>query len=1549
MSVLKPVYKTVRSIVISVILLLFVVYVGLYVLLSIPAVQDKVKHIACRELSTLLGCNLEIDRLSIAPFSEVVLEGVSLESPAQERCASISKVAAGIDMWHLLSERRIVFNYAEIIGFDASIIQKEKNGPLNIKFLIDALAPKDKTRPPKKFDLRFRNIIIRDSKAIFSRQWMKTDDDKPLVFSEIAFENLRMDLSIPTLKNDIFRFDIRNVQCDMTPGVRVRGLSADLYYKKDSKNALNDEVSVKNFHIELPQSDIAIGDIVYNFGNTKSIPAVVSGFVNPADFAQIMPILSSFDSRWDIALDAWVSGNDIEIEKFLLSNDYTGSCFRLKADASGIDSIADVNVNILDLKADLSQSTLVQIIEVIPGITLKVKNIIENLGDVSIDLHGDLSKSDNMSLTGLIETAVGILDIDGSMTSIKSKCPHIIADVEATDLELGNLTGVKQLGKTSFSISTDLMGIDKNSEGIVSLFSDYIIIGDQSLTNVDCLFRKSGKDFHASVSTDDANLQVDLNADCHIAGSHSVLDASLDLSGLNTDILGIKGPFANSLVNFNLDAHTLGNNVDNLLGFIYVSNLNVISRGDRRLSLDNLSLNIDSISGDVEDDVEQGARNIRLRSDWLDADFSGQIHPATLAKELKEMVSTVFPSLIAPDNILFTDNRLKNDFLFNINLKPETGIYDFFSIPISPLTDIPIKGFVNSPEGKSKISLATPHLKQGRDKLISELSFDASIDSFLGMAKIATGAIYPTKKGDLQLEVDLNGVHNGINANIQLNPTLKAAVKGVVAFNTSFSKIPNPLTQQEDLSVHVDIIPSAISVKETLWNVANGDVDYHGKNISVNNFLIEHDKQYVKIDGVASENPDDYLSIKLNDIDLDYIFNVLNINYVTFGGMATGEVVGSRLLTKIPVAYTKFLRVKNLAYNGAVLGDGDLASTYYPDQQEIGIYAVVKDPLTRERRANIDGGIWITRDSLSFTFDANKVNLKFMKPFVSAFCSDLSGIGSGKCKLFGSFKDIDLQGKLFADTVSMKIDFTNTWYHAGRDSVFMGNGLIDISPLTLYDSEGHTAELSGRLHHTYFHEPVFDFKIRNAKSLLCYDTNEKLNPLWYGTIYGSGSAQIAGKPGLVKIEMNMTSDENSKFYYVISDAEETDKYSFLSFTDKRKEAIEAEKTDTMPAYLRQFMQKNSLEEEGRSNVILSLKGSVTNDVEVTLIMDPVSGDKITARGEGALQMDYDMDANDFRMIGTYELDEGSYYFTLQDIIIKNFIIRQGSRIKFDGDPMDANLDIAATYRVNTNLTDLDKSFSTDKELNRTNVPVDAILLVDGPMTHPDINFDIELPTLTSDVERKVKSIVSTNDMLSRQIIYLLALNRFYTPEYTGSESNSGAEWSSMASSTISSQLSNILSNMTDKLNIAPSFRSDKGDFTDMEFDLALSSRLLNNRLLINGNFGYRDRQTSNTQFVGDFDIEYLLNKNGNLRLKAYNHFNDQNYYLRSALTTQGVGVVYRMDFDRIFKRKKKNNAILEDELLINSSEIKDSTSDERKEKSPMESLPNVSVVKKEEL
>ena len=339
--------------------------------------------------------------------------------------------------------------------------------------------------------------------------------------------------------------------------------------------------------------------------------------------------------------------------------------------------------------------------------------------------------------------------------------------------------------------------------------------------------------------------------------------------------------------------------------------------------------------------------------------------------------------------------------------------------------------------------------------------------------------------------------------------------------------------------------------------------------------------------------------------------------------------------------------------------------------------------------------------------------------------------------------------------------------------------------------------------------------------------------------------------------------------------------------------------DDVPEIVKQLKARVQHEEEGEpTHYNIDLQGDITPDAQLIIVMDPVGGDRIRAYGSGNMRLTYN-DNDEMTMFGKYTLERGSYNFTLQDIIIKDFTIKNGSSISFQGDPYAAVLDLEAVYALTANLRDLDETFSQDKEIARTNVPVHALLRAKGLISQPEISFDIELPTLTADSYRKVKSIVSTDDQMNRQIIYLLALNRFYTPDYMNSTSRNN-ELTSVASSTISSQLSNMLGKVSDKWTISPNFRSEKGDLSDMEFDLALSSQLLNNRLILNGNFGYRDNtyDTRSTNFIGDFDIEYLLNERGTLRLKAYNHFNDQNYYVRNALTTQGVGLVWKHDFDR---------------------------------------------------
>ena len=115
---------------------------------------------------------------------------------------------------------------------------------------------------------------------------------------------------------------------------------------------------------------------------------------------------------------------------------------------------------------------------------------------------------------------------------------------------------------------------------------------------------------------------------------------------------------------------------------------------------------------------------------------------------------------------------------------------------------------------------------------------------------------------------------------------------------------------------------------------------------------------------------------------------------------------------------------------------------------------------------------------------------------------------------------------------------------------------------------------------------------------------------------------------------------------------------------------------------------------------------------------------------------------------------------------------------------------------------------------------------------------------------------------------------------------------------------------------------DEG-WNNAEYEGIVSGRLLNNRLLINGQFGYRDRTTTATpSFIGDFDVQYLLTPSGSLAIKMYNQTNDR-YFTRSSLNTQGLGFILKKDFSSLsdlFSISRKKKAEVPDTLRTESTE-----------------------------
>lgn len=285
------------------------------------------------------------------------------------------------------------------------------------------------------------------------------------------------------------------------------------------------------------------------------------------------------------------------------------------------------------------------------------------------------------------------------------------------------------------------------------------------------------------------------------------------------------------------------------------------------------------------------------------------------------------------------------------------------------------------------------------------------------------------------------------------------------------------------------------------------------------------------------------------------------------------------------------------------------------------------------------------------------------------------------------------------------------------------------------------------------------------------------------------------------------------------------------------------------------------------------------------------------------------------MFGTYTVQHGTYGITIQDIIKKNFTFNEGSSITFRGNPYYAELDLQAVHTVNgVSLSDL----NVGNSFTNNTIRVNCLMNISGQPQKPAITFDLDMPTVSSDEKQMIRSIINSEDEMNQQVLYLLGIGRFYPQRENNAaaqneeqQSQTSLAMQSLLSGTISTQINTVLNSVikSNNWNFGANISTGDEGWNNAEYEGLLSGRLLDNRLLINGQFGYRDNaNTANTSFIGDFDIRYLLKPNGNLAIKVYNQTNDR-YFTKSSLNTQGIGIIMKKDFngfrDLLNIKKKK--------------------------------------------
>ena len=1449
--------------------------------------QRKVSRLATTELSNYLGVPVRIGDVNIEWLNRLVLKNVYLEDETGEVLFKANHVSAGFEIIPMM-RGKTVFTTVRLFGFSLNLKKQTVDSPLNLQFVIDAFARKDTVKKDKNIDLRIHSIVIRKGNLSFNIESEKTTPGK-FNAKHIDLQDISANISLKAFHKDSVNAQIKKMSFKEASGFFLDKLSLIVIGNRDS-------ASIQDFKIDLPQTDLNINLAQINLTKVDSLPNLLDDApikltispskIYPRDLSAFIPAFKNFTDAIELSAEANGYINDFNLERLTLK--YSDKM--LFIGQMGLKDIAHPQQTYLLGKVNKMYITT-------EGLNSLANNFnnhpvifpdpLIRLG--TINFTGEISGFfNNLTAFGKLSSSIGSIQTDMIFGQDKGNgiAAYLQGRITSGQLRLSNIFDKStNLGDARFDIEINAQRpINGSFYGNIKAqiqeleyksytYKDILLSGD---------FQKNG--FNGLLQVNDPNGHLYAQGLFQRQEKDSFFDFTSQLDHFRPDKLNLTDKYDSPDISLSLSADFRGDNIDNVEGNIHVDHLS-FKTIPNEFYLDKLEI---TASGNNLD------RQVVITSDILNGEVTGTYSFHTLIPSWMNTIKEYVPALIHTKQK--EQGKEENNLALLLTLENTEALSNTLKLPFTILQSSRITGHYNTIYNKFRLEAWIPQLKLGNTWLESGYLVCENPNDRVNLQLKATQ--YNQKGLRNYLDLKAEAKDNLVNAVIGWANNKERLFKADLSASTHFIEEENEHGSSQ-LRTEVTLDKSELIINDTLWTINPAQVTICDKKIDIHHFKIDREQQFLTIDGTVSNDPTDSLLVNLKEIELSYVFDVLNIPVLQFAGKATGQFYFNDLF-KTRMLNTD-LKVQNFSFNQVTLGELKLFSEWDNEQQGILMRGTIyKNDSTW---TGVNGYIFPvgTNAGLSLYFDANDIDLMILQPFVEKVVKDLRGKGTGNIHLYGSFKAVNVEGDAYIKDGGVGIDFLNTYY-TFSDPIHLDSTSVNLRGITVKDKLGNTGNLDLKFNHRHFHDYNFQVNFQ-GNNMLVYNADQKKNPLIYGTVFASGTAQIKGNNKLINFDINMQNEANTSIYLDFMTNNTATDYDFITYIDKDKLLITQDSTTTSTPSINADKTKEGAEMQ--INLLLDL----TPDATIELIMDPIAGDKIKGTASGNLQISYG-NRSDLRMYGDMNIVEGNYNFSLQQIIHKDFQIREGSTVNFRGDPFNANMNINAIYNLTANIGDLDESLLN--ESSRTNVPVNCVLNLNGSLRQPTFSFDLEFPNSNEELERQVKAFLDTEDMMTRQIIYLLVLNKFYTPEYA-TTSYQSSELNAVASSAISAQLSSLLNSITDKVQIGTNIRAGQDGFTDnTEYEMLLSSQLLDNRLLINGNFGMRNTiNTGNTNtFIGEFDLEYKLTKSGDIRLKAYNHARDTYYGLKQALTIQGVGVSFQKDFthfSEIFK--KKRNAI----------------------------------------
>ena len=1083
-----------------------------------------------------------------------------------------------------------------------------------------------------------------------------------------------------------------------------------------------------------------------------------------------------------------------------------------------------------------------------------VEFLAENLGS-KVKIPKEIQRLGTIHLTGKAKgyekvlSAKGNIETDAGNISLQAvkNDDRIKASVDTRGVNLGRILDNRKLGTVIAKI--DAHGTMKHifAKGNIARF-DY---GNYDFHNIEIDGDYDMKTLRGTASIADPNVNLSVKGDYQLGSRLYALDAAIN--HLRPTVLGMK-------------------------------------MHDPSYSLDNISISANNKGKEGHLDIEAPFVSLYAR---------GQYDLTTIYGSIMRLVADKLPTI---PGISKHAAKGYNDFTLQANITSAEVLQRMFGLPLSLNLPVHINGNISDAEKNVNLYINAPNFSWDGSAF-----HDANIElntigySLRMEARISQGL--PYEKAPVYRLRAAAADNNLSTLLYYANQSSKLPITGKIDTRTQFFTSDNGAT-----GVHVTVNPSEIMLGEKKWLLNPADIIYRKNELTVNMLNFSHGDQHIIINGKATPQATDSIVADLKDVDVAYILNLVNFHSVDFAGKASGKAVVKSIF-QTPEAYAN-LDVKDFVFENGPLGTLHAKAAYDNQEGQINIDATAEDG--PEHLTVINGYVSPKRNYIDLGIEAHNTSLKFMENFCGSFLNNVEAWCKGKLNVVGDLKNINLvgdvvaHGRMHMKQLGTDYTFNHLRAHAIPDDIqFEGDSIYD----SHYNGKhSHFALIRGGIHHKHLTRLSYDLDI-DANNFLGFDTHEFGDDTFYGTVFATGTVGIHGKSGETIIDIDATPVPHSIFVYNVASPDAISAGSFIHWNDATPYIYRPYSPDSDKD------KKKDSSSDFSSDMRINFLVNTNPNLTLKLMMDDQTGDYITLNGNGVIRANY-YNKGGLDMFGNYVVDHGQYKLTIQNIIKKDFDFQPGGTIAFGGDPYNAPLNLQAKYTVNgVPLSDL----SIGRSFSSNNIRVDCLMDITGTPGAPKVDFSMDLPTVNSDAKQMIYSVINSQEEMNQQVLYLLGIGRFYTQtknnqtsEDASQQSQTSLAMQSLLSGTISQQINNVLSSFVNSSNwnFGANISTGNEGFNNAEYEGILSGRLLNNRLLFNGQFGYRDNANATQSFIGDFDLRYLIFPNGNLSIHVYNQTNDR-YFTRNSLNTQGVGLIMKKDFFNLrdllgIKKKSKD-------------------------------------------